>query len=894
MSCDAYVYLQYLVFKIRGKAGLAALAALAVMYEYGDLCATAVSINNCIRLDSADSNSNSVHSWDLGLLNRHSLNQHSSLRDDDLALHSFHAGIDINVEPPLVKEKTVFSSHALAIAPHNLNHTRLDCCIANAYHGMTSLSTQAPSSPPGLTGSKSSKSSSFHSSSHDGADGLLSDITHFEDIGLDEEPVPSTRELYGYESIAKRAPPRTAATIMSRKRSNVAVMTKPRELTLAGQRPKYPDLQGQVKAVSGLGITHAFPVPGPNGVKRRSPSSPSLAQQAMSNLSRSRSPSPSHPSPRPPILHPLQRPATVQGPLLSTIPKRPPVRAGSWQPSRKSIKELEDEYNDSDEDLPDEASLWNVPLSPRPPQERSAISPGASPGPSTNTSPERPSTFNPSKGSLKDLRSPRIAPLGAASHEFPKNANGVPLSTAKPINPSNLSAETAPDHYPFVNSRAKSWTAAMSELSDEAKSLTEALESHVDLSEKSYEEAVQNGLAPTRPIMEKKSRAKSSVELPPLRVNNVMVDPLPISKEKERVLSRTRPSWLPPKDQKEEKKHLKEYQRMMELSLEAERKKAARAAVQKCSEDDSKVALLRIWEEHVLPNWDQATREPRTRELWWRGIAPRSRAEVWQKAVGNNLALTEVTYTKALQRAKEVQARIASSRDVEPAKEKAWFDAIRRDVDTIHMTFPELQIFRSGGPLYDGLVDVLMAYSMYRSDVGYSHGSHLFAALLFLTLPSAHATFTTLANLLNRPLPLAFLTGDPTACAKAYSLVFALLEHKYPRLHAHLFSPDALNIHPHEIFEPILRTLFLGPGGGLGIEAASRVWDVMVFDGDAAVVRTVVGVMGWLEARLFGSREEVMAVLGWRGGGWGFDKDVDGFMKLVREAGKEKKMKEKK
>ena len=118
----------------------------------------------------------------------------------------------------------------------------------------------------------------------------------------------------------------------------------------------------------------------------------------------------------------------------------------------------------------------------------------------------------------------------------------------------------------------------MSELSDEAKSLTEALESHVELSEKSYEEAVQSGLGPIRPSIEKKTRTKTSVELPPLRVNNVMIDPLPISKEKEKVLSRTRPSWLPPKDQKEEKKHLKEYQRMMESSLEAGMPRAPRRA----------------------------------------------------------------------------------------------------------------------------------------------------------------------------------------------------------------------------------------------------------------------------------------------------------------------------
>ncbi len=111
---------------------------------------------------------------------------------------------------------------------------------------------------------------------------------------------------------------------------------------------------------------------------------------------------------------------------------------------------------------------------------------------------------------------------------------------------------------------------ALSELSEDAKSLTEAFENHAIIEEQKQEEAVQNGGSAVRPSMEKLSRAKTStVELPPLRMNNVMIDPLPISKEKEKFLSRTRPSWLPPKSQKEEKKHLKEYQRMMEFSLEA-------------------------------------------------------------------------------------------------------------------------------------------------------------------------------------------------------------------------------------------------------------------------------------------------------------------------------------
>lgn len=344
----------------------------------------------------------------------------------------------------------------------------------------------------------------------------------------------------------------------------------------------------------------------------------------------------------------------------------------------------------------------------------------------------------------------------------------------------------------------------------------------------------------------------------------------------------------------------------------SERKKAAKVADSQCAKDDTKSALLRIWEEHVLPNWNQVVREPRTRELWWRGVAPKSRAQVWQKAIGNNLALTDVTYKKALQRAKEVEARLAKPGKEELSKERAWLDAIQRDVRD---AFPDIKIFQPSGPLHGSLVDVLMAYSQYRSDVGYSHGTHvkshlpvivptaqltsyqLIAALLSLTLPNPTSVFLTLCNLLNRPVPLAFLTGDPSATAKAYSLTDALLSHKFPRLHGHLFdaAPAGLGLTAHEVLEPMIRTLFLGPGNGLGVETAVRVWDVMVFDGDGVIIRTAVAVLGALEGKLYGGKEEVLGVLGWRGG---IGKDAwevggeENFMALVRDAGKEEKGKD--
>ena len=114
--------------------------------------------------------------------------------------------------------------------------------------------------------------------------------------------------------------------------------------------------------------------------------------------------------------------------------------------------------------------------------------------------------------------------------------------------------------------------------------------------------------------------------------------------------------------------------------------------------------------------------QPRTRELWWRGIAPMSRADVWERAIGNDLALNVATYTRALQRSQDIEAQTRDGTKYELCKERVWFSAIRRDVNTI---LPELKLFQFGGPLHGNLTKVLMAYCMYRSDVGYSHGTHV-------------------------------------------------------------------------------------------------------------------------------------------------------------------------
>jgi hypothetical protein len=597
-----------------------------------------------------------------------------------------HSDIDAYIHKPVVRRSL---TQPLTISTKN----------AMTLSMIEDAQVTMPGSPPDLTGSKSSKSSSFHSSYQSDEGSILADANHFEDIGLDDD-ARSEREIGDFDLRSPNPYTTTYANDLRTVKRPPVRMAKmhtaisQRELTSSKSRPTYPSLKGHVLSVTGdqgLGLLSSTPK---SHRGFTSNSTPTLATMGK----RYRSPSPLN------SMSPHSLPNSHYSSTVSPNPKR-----GSWQSNRerKTQKELEQECDEEDgDDVPDECFLENVPISPRPPQERATSLP-PSPDPVEkkqkvksvgNGTPPVPTA----QGSLKSPNSPAKLGIG--------NNSGMSMGQF-PIHHDSFAMKT----------RAKSWGAALSELSEEAKALTEALELHAD--EQKSNPKQKRSQSSTRPRSLERSRVKSLAELPPLRRTNIMIDPLPISKEKEAVLSRTRPSWLPPKNPSEERRHLREYQRMMASSLEAERRKQAESQARMTCNDDTASSLLRIWEEHVLPNWDAATSQKRTRELWWRGIAPRSRGAVWQRAVGNELELTDASYHAALSRAKATERKLAKGEGSWEEKRKGeWFAAIRRDVSG---TYPELRIFQAGGPLCEPLVDVLMAYAMYRSDVGYVSGTNV-------------------------------------------------------------------------------------------------------------------------------------------------------------------------
>lgn len=193
------------------------------------------------------------------------------------------------------------------------------------------------------------------------------------------------------------------------------------------------------------------------------------------------------------------------------------------------------------------------------------------------------------------------------------------------------------------------------------------------------------------------------------------------------------------------------------------------------------------------------------------------------------------------------------------------------------------------------------------------------AALLVLQFPTPSSAFCAMANALNRPLPVAFMTMDRGAVGRTYSLASTTLRYKFPRLATHLY--ETLRLSDEEIFENMFRSLLTN---GLDLERLSRVWDCWAFEGDRIMIRAAVAILGCLQTQLFSftkpddqSRLAAKNILAWGphdvgarpkerrsapaapvagfGGGlasagdyWILSSagDEDGFMTEMREAGK--------
>ncbi|PSN65565.1 hypothetical protein BS50DRAFT_61899 [Corynespora cassiicola Philippines] len=719
----------------------------------------------------------------------------------------------------------------------------------------------APGSPPDLTNSKSSKSSSFHSSTLSDVMGP-SDLSHFEDINLDDMQHlgPSTFHIPtspSHQAVFDGTSRSLSSAATSRSTSQPH--SSFRDLT-ASSKPRYPNLKSQVNNA----VHHQQSTLNAPGRQMRrgftSPSAPSLASLAAPGR-RSRSPSPGTTQAVPSAPRSLSRRSSRNLDVSPSSAINP--RRQSWQHgTRKTAKEREAECDEEDDDeVPEDAILENVPISPRPPTERSPAPSSCGSPPQSHPSPV-PSRPVSRKGTSPSKRSP-----ARSSRQFSPQPS--PPSPNPSVNGSYL-----PN--PLVRQRTNTWEDAYQFLDKDAKKVTEDLEEYQTERERQQEiERQQPGLSRASSL--DRPEPKKTNSLPPLRKSDPLIDPFKPSAEKEKYLSRTRPSWLPPKDPKEEKKHLKEYQKMLARIQEAERLEAERQEKEAAAREQAERVKAEYWSNLLLPNWDNEMRNPEHksthRKMWWNGVPPKLRGAVWKQAIGNDLEVTETTFRVALEKAQH---------EIKELGDAAFGGRYATMVENTKLVFPDLKVFApkmddvDEQPLHQDLVNVCVAYTSYRPDVDTTVGFHFIAGLFLLTM-SVTDTFISLSNLFNRPLPLSFLIRDSTAITAAYDTTLSVLNKKFPTL-AKRF--EELRVEPRDYLYSMMSSLFCER---LSLEHAARVMDVYTIEGDKIPPRVAVGLLGILELSCStGDVEEVTRVLR--------KKEIrdspDDFMGKVYEAGK--------
>jgi len=94
-----------------------------------------------------------------------------------------------------------------------------------------------------------------------------------------------------------------------------------------------------------------------------------------------------------------------------------------------------------------------------------------------------------------------------------------------------------------------------------------------------------------------------------------------------------------------------------------------------------------------------------------RGIPPEIRSEVWTQLIGNHIRCSPILYESLL-----VRVRVAEENMDKDLQFKKNIKVIEED---LHRTFSDLGIFRFGQSLYQPLKNMLAAFSVFRTDLGY-------------------------------------------------------------------------------------------------------------------------------------------------------------------------------
>lgn len=233
-----------------------------------------------------------------------------------------------------------------------------------------------------------------------------------------------------------------------------------------------------------------------------------------------------------------------------------------------------------------------------------------------------------------------------------------------------------------------------------------------------------------------------------------------------------------------------------------------------------------FWMETALPRWDEVGADVKLR---WakRGVPSSLRGEVWIKAIGNGLHLTEEQWGKAAH--KDYQA------EGQPPVDPENVQLIAHDVPR---TFHRLQLFANPKESFtQDLIDVLERFARFNPVIGYVQGMGYLAGMLLLNMSSYHC-WVSLTNFFvdNHLFTSLFRMNVP--CIVQHARIYEMILSQFlPDVYGHLKELSVTS--DHYLLEWWM-TLFCRK---LPLRLVARIWDLYLLGGEIQLHRAALALM---------------------------------------------------
>ena len=248
---------------------------------------------------------------------------------------------------------------------------------------------------------------------------------------------------------------------------------------------------------------------------------------------------------------------------------------------------------------------------------------------------------------------------------------------------------------------------------------------------------------------------------------------------------------------------------------------------------------LVLFENEILPNWDQYKGSKVLGELVKKGLPSKFRGKVWVLLHEKKMKIREKDFEEGLKMVKE----LSDKNDLNSEEQGVVHNSLKLISLDITRTFNTLGYFSKDSPMNKDLQVLLEAACLFRQDIGYIQGMSYVAGMLLLNLEMRMA-FSIFISIISSPVLLPFYKIDQEGIQRRNEIFLAVLLENLPDVHRDLEVQGVqLPIFLMEWFVTLYSKT-------LPQEVSVRVWDLYFYYGESALFKAGITIMKILKDEL--------------------------------------------